>query len=307
MRTKLAIEVAYLGTSYIGWQAQPASEGRSVYDVVHGALIEAGINSGPVASGRTDKGTHAMSMWLTVGVHRASAVFPGDERDAELAVLQEDINRHLPADVRCLNVLDARLSAHAMTGTQAKTYSYFVLHGIELASVPPWLANACWVQETRLDVRAMRGALPALVGCNDFRALCAVQDPRRSTVRTMSHASLHHQSHMQFPFFGCYDATNTTNSASECLDDTECGLLQIRFTGDGFLKHQCRRIVGLLVRIGRKDEEPAAMAEAIHNPEIFDRRRVLEAPSCGLWLESVDVDGMFEAPSNSKRPRMREP
>ena len=67
MRLKLAIEVQYLGLPYVGWQPQPSEQGAvSVYEVLHAALSACGLPSGPIASGRTDKGVNAASQWCTV-------------------------------------------------------------------------------------------------------------------------------------------------------------------------------------------------------------------------------------------------
>ena len=65
---------------------------------------------------------------------------------------------------------------------------------------------------------------------------------------------------------------------------------QLQFVGEGFLKHQVRRMVGLLVRIGLgKEGEPEAVRAALDEPATFDRRRAPTAPAEGLWLESVQL------------------
>mmetsp|Transcript_36443 Transcript_36443/g.96127 ORF Transcript_36443/g.96127 Transcript_36443/m.96127 type:complete len:329 (-) Transcript_36443:161-1147(-) len=299
MRTKMALEIQYLGTAYIGWQPQGhAVGGKSVYEIVAEALSSLGITSGPVAAGRTDKGVHAMSMWLTVTVRRACPITPGPERNLELDHMQQLLNVHLPADVRVLQVLDAPLSANAMAGSSGKTYTYFLLQGakMEAAAHTHGFQDVCWLIDGTLDVGAMQAALPALVGHHNFRALCAVQDPKRSTERTITHASLFERRHMMLPLFGCLDAP--------CAEAEGC-MIQLRFSGDGFLKHQVRRMVGLLVRIGRHEELPGAMSEALRQPELFARDRGLEAPACGLWLESVDVKDMLGGVLGAKQGHKR--
>jgi len=314
MRSKLALEIQYVGTAYIGWQAQgDGAPGPSIYEAVATALRSIGINSGPVAAGRTDKGVHAMSMWLTVTTRRSVQVCPGAERNVELDSMCSELNQQLPADIRVLQVVDAPLSAHAMTCSSGKTYTYLIRHGVEQDSCHP-LANACWTMNQCLDVQAMRAALPPLIGRCDFRALCAVQDPKRSTVRTITHASVHVPQHLTLPLLGCYDAATPDTIVPQCdcrrctqghgddCDDTAAGaVIQLRFAGDGFLKHQCRRIVGLLVRIGRRDESPSAMSEALNVPHQFDRSRAPEAPACGLWLEAVDVEAMLQGWDEASR------
>ena len=326
MRTKLAIEVEYLGARFIGWQPQPAVEGTSVFEAVHAALQAIGIPGGPVASGRTDKGTNAMSNWLTITVRRQPAM-PGPERDAELDTLCRTMNENLPADVRCLRIVDAPLTAHAITGSDAKTYSYFVMDGCIGECSSAW-HDGCWVLADTLDVQAMRAALPGLVGFKDFRQLCAIQDPRRDTRRTIHHATISSLTHHAFPLLGCFEQTCPympipKDACTHCCPahgqlaihaadvdwlvaagELRPRLLQMQFAGDGFLKHQVRRIVGLLVAIGQGIEDPGATSRATLDPapklnvrgadHVADgTRRVLEAPATGLWLESVDCRSML--------------
>ena len=158
VRTKLAIECCYLGAPFIGWQPQGTQQQgsieaapQSVYEVLHEALCACGYASGPVASGRTDKGVNAQSMWCTIGVKRSSPPIASSARDTELLELCASINEHLPATVRCKQILDALPDAHAMTGAAGKTYSFYVLHGADAACNDAW-RDACWVLGERLDV-----------------------------------------------------------------------------------------------------------------------------------------------------------
>ena len=120
MRTKLLLEVQYLGTRYCGWQPQPGVSGSiSVYEVLKGALESEGFESGPVAAGRTDKGVHAMQQVVTLSVRRSKPVDThAAHRTVELAMIRDGLNSRLPTDVRVLAAHDAPLSAHAMTGTE---------------------------------------------------------------------------------------------------------------------------------------------------------------------------------------------
>ena len=344
MRTKMALEVQYLGTRFIGWQPQPAVDGMAVFEAVHTALHAVGLPGGPVASGRTDKGVHAMSNWLTVTVHRppGRAVAPGPQRDAELEHLCAAINENLPTDVRCLRIVDAPPTAHAMTGAEGKVYSYFVLDGctgaLAAECTGAW-SNACWVLPETLDVQKIRKALPGLMGYRDFRQLCAIKDPRRDTRRTIHQASVCACSHRHFALLGCFEQTRPAarivpgacshccgncggGSAADTAGDVDGAagrprLLQIRFAGDGFLKHQVRRMVGLLVAIGCGMEDPSATESITHEPspplqaqEAAARagdtqHRTFQAPAAGLWLESVDCRRMLSASDDAqthKRP-----
>lgn len=57
------------------------------------------------------------------------------------------------------------------------------------------------------------------------------------------------------------------------------------------MKHQVRRMVGLLARIGEGLEPEEAIHQALSAG--FDRRRASRAPAAGLWLEKVNFESML--------------
>ena len=103
----------------------------------------------------------------------------------------------------------------------------------------------------------MRRAADRLVGRRDFRAFCSLKKFKQSTVRTL-------------------ESINIEDLGPE---------LRLTFSGDGFLYHMVRILVGTLLAVGRGELEPEDM-EAILSSG--DRTKAGETvPACGLCLEEV--------------------
>jgi tRNA pseudouridine38-40 synthase len=241
-------------------------------------------------------------------------------RRAELEALVARLNALLPPDVRALSAADAPPSAHALTDAVRKTYSYFIIAGPSAPERCAAWGVACWLLPSAVDLRAMALAAEALTGHHDFRSFTSTQDPRRDTHRTIEAVRVRACEHYAFPLLGgfCAAAPGAPQPPASspyygaCWGGDGGGgggvsgggggasgggaaaappqLIQLQFVGEGFLKHQVRRMVGLLVRIGLgKEGEPEAVRAALDEPAAFDRRRAPTAPAEGLWLESVQL------------------
>ena len=258
-RKKLVIELQYLGTAYDGWQPQPNQS--SVYDVVAAALHETtGETHGPVVAGKTDKGVHAKHQLVSVRTERSH------DNDALVAAL----NAALPKDVRVLSAREGPAIFHATTSVRHKTYSYYLALG-DAAGDVAWRVEG-------LDLAKMRACAQCLIGEHDYKVFSAGGKASGTTVRTIRAAVVEELEHVDLPFVGRVQGP----------------LVRLGFEGDGFLKHQVRRMVGALVRVGRGDLAESVVAEALRDPatprpEVSSR--AFRAPAHGLWLERVDFDG----------------
>ena len=259
-RKKLVIELQYLGTAYDGWQPQPNQS--SVYDVVAEALHKCtGETHGPVVAGRTDKGVHAAHQLISVRTERSH-----DDHAALVAALNET----LPKDVRVLSAREGPATFHATTSVRHKTYSYYLALGDDAGDDVAWRVEG-------LDVDRMRACAQRFVGENDFKVFSA-GGTASGTVRTIRAAVVEELEHVDLPF----------------VDRVQGPLVRVGFEGDGFLKHQVRRMVGALVRVGRGELAESVVVEALRDPatprpEVSSR--AFRAPPHGLWLERVDFDG----------------
>jgi len=140
--------------------------------------------------------------------------------DHDAATLQRALNAQLPSDVRVLSVAEMDDAFHARFSARSKTYQYRIRN---TAVSDPFDRAYVWHLPEPLDLKAMQRAADLLVGTHDFLAFQSSGSETSGTIRTMTRSAW-------------------------C--DTH-GLLAYEITGDGFLRHMVRTIVGTLVEIGR--------------------------------------------------------
>ncbi len=249
----LKLTLAYDGTDFHGWQVQP---GRST---IQGALAEAlqrvtGSSSIPQGAGRTDAGVHALGQ---VASFTVAAPIPA--RNLVIA-----LNDALPPAIRVLSVEEVAPDFHPRVSAKRKTYRYRILRA-ELC--PPFVARYVWHHPYPLDEAAIIAAAALLEGEHDFTSFAAV-DPDRSERLAAQEAS---------------NLRTIYSSRFERHNDE----LIYTVTGNGFLHHMVRNLVGTFLLIGRGTLKPADL------PRILAARNRsanpgATAPPQGLYLVSVE-------------------
>lgn len=248
--------VAYDGTAYQGWQAQPS--GPTVQQTIEAAL--ATVLREPiriVAAGRTDAGVHARGQVIAFD----AAVVLGREPDASdgtgrsaLARALRSVNALLPDDVVLWTLEHAAPAFDPRHDAVQRAYRYRIWNA-EVRS--PFERRRAWHVREPLDVAAMAEAAAVLVGEHDFASFQGADDVPRASVRRVTRSEL--------------AATGD--------------VLSYAIEANSFARHMVRNLVGLLVEIGRGRSAPAAMAELL---AARDRRLApAPAPPHGLCLEWV--------------------
>ena len=173
---RLALVLAYDGSSFNGWQAQP--EGNTVQQVLSKALSELCNHEVSLqASGRTDKGVHALGQVVAFNT----------DSSLSLAKILKALNSILPSEilVRALGAVGQNF--HPQFNAKAKTYDYFLLP--ENYSI--FLQNRAWVLPERLNAQAIKQALFFLPGVHNLRSLASkLHDKTESTSRHIMEAQL---------------------------------------------------------------------------------------------------------------------
>jgi tRNA pseudouridine38-40 synthase len=224
---RTALEIAYLGGGFAGWQAQPNA--RTVQGELQRALaILAGGAVRATGAGRTDAGVHAAGQVVHTDLPAAIPV----------AGVRAALNGMLPDDVRVLRAWRTAKDFHASRSALAKRYRYRIAVGVTL---PPWDALRTWSVPYRLDVDAMREAAALFVGTHDFTALALSGHSgtgRRGCVRTVHRVALTRRGRR----------------------------LALTVEGDGFLRGMVRRIAGALVEVGRGAQPVEWVAAMLRDP-----------------------------------------
>ena len=182
------------------------------------------------------------------------------------------VNDELPGDINLLKVEIASEGFHARHSATARTYIYRISRRRSAFDKPVvW-----WVRDP-LDLAAMAQAAKSLCGLHDFSAF-AQADPKKPD--------------------------ESTQVKVEAVDVFEEGPnIFIRIQGSHFLWKMVRRIVGVLVEVGRGRLSVADVAKIMR----ADGASVAEftAPPSGLSLEKVTygVPAPVRAPHKESGPR----
>ncbi len=173
MKRRIRLTIAYDGTIYAGWQAQP--EGNTVQQRLEGCIAAlSGEKTVVHGSGRTDAGVHA----------RAQEAHFDTSSAWLLSNWQRGLNALLPPDIRITRVRSAPPVFHARRSVAFKEYRYRIWNADVL---PPFLRLYRAHVLRPLDTERMREASALLAGCHDFASFTA--NPNREvadTKRTLS-------------------------------------------------------------------------------------------------------------------------
>jgi tRNA pseudouridine38-40 synthase len=168
------------------------------------------------------------------------------------AEIPERLNGTLPADINILSAEEVPMSFHSRHDASSRRYRY----QIALRRSAFFKKLIWWVREP-LDLEAMESAVRALPGRHDFTSFAdrsaPIPEPRVGVVA----ASLRRG---EF-------------------------LVSFSIEADHFLPRMVRRIVGVLVQIGRGRLPPEAIARFL--TEIVEDPAEWTAPPSGLFLERV--------------------
>jgi tRNA pseudouridine38-40 synthase len=238
-------QVAYDGSPYQGFQRQ--SNALTIQGELEAALTRLmGHHVTVWGAGRTDTGVHAVGQVIGFDAEWS--------RSAD--VLMAALNTHLPPTIAILSLVEQD-GFYPRHGVQSRRYRYKVW----AAPVrDPLSIQRVWHVYATLDQDAMQQAADMLVGIHDFATFG--QDPNgKNTVRHVfasQWARMSHKNGAQYTY--TIEAT-------------------------AFLHHMVRRIVALLVAVGRGQRSLSQFETAFRGADV--KYALPPAPPQGLTLEAV--------------------
>jgi len=247
---RLRIDIAYDGTNFFGWGAQP--DRRTLQDLVEEAISRISrTDTESIVAGRTDAGVHATGQVIHVDV--PDVMFAGELNYIDF---RYKLNRILDEDVRIMNITDAPAGFHARFSALRRHYVYKILDNNDVVTPLSRFDVASWYRP--LDVARMNEASKLVLGHHDFAAFCKFRQGS-TTIRTLEKYEWH-------------------RSAD--------GLLVADVVADAFCYSMVRNLVGAVVCVadGRKDS--SWMSELLANKERVTDSLVF--PARGLTLVQVD-------------------
>ena len=272
--------LTYDGTPFNGWQIQPN------LPTVQGTLALAiqritGETVLPQGSGRTDTGVHALAQVATFSL---TVPIPA-------ANLHRALNRALPASIRVLSVEAVPEHFHARHSALRKTYEYRILPCDNDARIcSPMLSPYVWPCHFSLDLATLQQAATHILGTHDFTSFAA-SDPDQATRKEQS-AEADSKEHAQAPSLSTPNSLLPTPCCTRTIFHSawrqQEDLLIYRITGNGFLHHMVRNLVGTFVEAAANRISPDTI------PTIIAARNRSAAgptaPASGLFLVEVEYE-----------------
>lgn len=271
---RIRIDLAYDGTDFHGWAAQPGL--RTVQGTLEPALATAlrVPEARLVCAGRTDTGVHARGqvahLDLEPGLLSGSV---GRSHDSPSAALRGRLNGILPRDLRIRRVVEAPAGFDARFSALWRRYAYRVADDPD--QVDPLSRHHVLVWPRPLDLAAMNEASDSLVGLHDFASFCRRREGA-TTVRTLL-------------------------DLSWARDGAGVAVATVR--ADAFCHSMVRSLVGCLLAIG-DGRRPVGWAGEMLSTTRRDPS-VTVAQALGLTLEEVGYPADEELAAQAQRTRAR--
>lgn len=165
----------------------------------------------------------------------------------------EGLRRYLPEDIGVYNCKNVSPRFHARLNAKTKTYRYRIWN-----SAAPCVFERKYVliDRDKMDVSLMHDTAQQFLGTHDFSAFCANKNMKKSTVRCIENFSVERQGNE----------------------------IVFTVTGNGFLQHMVRIMVGTLVEIGKGQRTPGSLVNLFGGVRSDAGAAV---PACGLCLMEV--------------------
>lgn len=222
---RVRLDIAYLGTRYIGWQRQP--HGVSIQGVLESVLSR--IYDQPIrltGAGRTDTGVHAVGQ---------VAHFDTQKSRPTPRTLTEILNKLLPLDIAVMRAKKVPETFNSRRNAKWRKYLYRIL----VSSIPdPFRAHFVWhyPKAGEAKIHQMRQAARAWIGKKDFGEFTIHRSEKKNTWRKMENIDIRQRK-----------------------DE-----IWFTFTADAFMHRMVRRMVVFLLEagFGSKDPKPKFAAPA---------------------------------------------
>jgi len=206
------------------------------------------------------------------GVHALGQVVHFDSVTVRpISAWVRGVNAYLPDGVRVIWAQEVDESFHARFDAYRRSYQYWLINRPVAPSI--MLGKAGWFHQP-LDVQQMRHAMTYLQGEHDFSAFRAAECQAKSPIRHLYLADL--------------------KQAGENL--------LFEFSGNAFLHHQVRNMVGALIYIGKGSYRPEFIQKLL-----LSRDRTQAPPTFsadGLYLCNVEYDPKWRLPKSENKLSM---
>jgi tRNA pseudouridine38-40 synthase len=167
-------------------------------------------------------------------------------------IIRMKLNDELPSDINILEVEKVDYKFHSRHDAVSRSYIYQISK-----RRTAFAKNYVWWIKDRLDVNKMKNAAVSFIGMHDFASFADKDDPEKSTKVLLQDIQI----------------------------KEEGDLILIRISGSHFLWKMVRRMVGILVEIGRGSLTEKDIDRLLEGDS--NEPAKYTAPPSGLFLENV--------------------
>ena len=173
------IKFSYDGSNYVGFQTQKGLE--TIQESIEEALKK--VNNGKetklVATGRTDKGVHALAQYGHADI---------DVKITEKK-LKRALNSNLPDDIHVIETKEVDKDFHARYNVKEKIYKYIINTG----EYNPLERKYVFQYNYKLDIDKMKEAVKYFEGEHDFRAFVTDNKEKENCIREITYTNIEKQ------------------------------------------------------------------------------------------------------------------
>lgn len=244
---KFKIYLEYNGTNYAGWQQQKNAK------TVQGTLIDAVKTIFKKSKGESRFIDLQGSGRTDRGVHAREQVAHLEcETMLGPEIIKMKLNDILPSDINILEVEKTHNRFHARHSAEARQYIYVISK-----RRTAFEKRFVWWVKDKLNVKKMSEAGKLFEGIHDFASFCEKSEEDKSTKVNVEFVNI----------------TEDTNK------------IYIRIKSSHFLWKMVRRLVGVLVEVGRGNMNENDIKGFLKN--YTDGLAIYTAPPSGLFLEKI--------------------
>jgi tRNA pseudouridine38-40 synthase len=249
---KILLQIAFIGTSYCGYQVQP--NGVTVQQRLNEAAKDLfGYDCDIVGCSRTDSGVHANEFYVAVSKKGEGFI----ETSIPIEKIPQAMSVRLPNDISALSASMVDDSFHPRYDVRYKEYVYQIWNG---RARNPFLFDRSWHCPKPIDDEAlerMQIAARCFIGKKDFASFMAADSKIKDSVRTV------------------IDATVEKNG----------DMIVFKVSADGFLYNMVRIFTGTLIDVAYGRIDVSDIEKII---SACDRKKAgSTAPPEGLFLNKV--------------------
>ena len=169
------ITFSYDGSEFNGFESQPKY--RTIENEINKVVTY--INNKDtkiIASGRTDKGVHAIKQTAHVDIDICITEYK----------LKRAMNSLLPDDIHVIDACNVDNNFHARYMVKEKVYKYI----LNMGEYSPIDRKYIYQFNKKLDIDVMKEAIRSFIGKHDFKSFTPSKDKRKNYVREIYDASI---------------------------------------------------------------------------------------------------------------------